>query len=177
MPRNLEIKARLSSIEFGVSKALAAGARYEGVLHQIDTYFNVSHDRLKLREEDSGKGELIYYKRGEESNQRVSQFEIYQCDDVATLKSILKKAYGVRSTVDKKRLLYMLDEARIHLDTVKELGLFLEFETFIQSDVEKARVSLEMLIRHFGIREEDFVRQSYVDSMEEKQQESVKPAC
>ena len=52
--RNVELKAHDPEPARTLERALAAGARDEGLLRQRDTYFTVAHGRLKLREEDPG---------------------------------------------------------------------------------------------------------------------------
>ena len=47
---NVEIKARVDSGEEVKQLLEAAQARFEGVDHQIDTYFNTPNGRLKLRQ-------------------------------------------------------------------------------------------------------------------------------
>ena len=60
---NIEIKARYPDLDRGKKLAKAAGASYEGVLRQVDTYFIVANGRLKLREINGERSELIYYER------------------------------------------------------------------------------------------------------------------
>lgn len=63
MARNVEIKARLSSVE-GVRRALASLASGPPqVLQQVDTFFHVPQGRLKVRAFPDGTGELISYHR------------------------------------------------------------------------------------------------------------------
>jgi adenylate cyclase class IV len=77
MPTNLEIKARLDNISQAIEIAEALPSEFSIELKQMDTYFSISEGRLKLREINNTYAELIYYIRSEESNERVSNFEIY----------------------------------------------------------------------------------------------------
>ena len=61
--RNVELKAHDPDPARTLERALAAGARDEGLLRQRDTYFHVAAGRLKLREEDPGGATLIAYER------------------------------------------------------------------------------------------------------------------
>ncbi len=63
MAQNVEIKAR--SVDFAGQMEIArslSGVEPE-VIHQEDTFFNVSTGRLKLRVFSPDSGELIYYLR------------------------------------------------------------------------------------------------------------------
>ena len=62
MPKNVEIKARCEDPRQIRDYLLSHHAIFKGIDHQRDTYFNVSHGRLKLRQ---GKIEnaLIHYQR------------------------------------------------------------------------------------------------------------------
>ena len=48
--RNVELKARIASLEDATRAAEKIGATFEGVLEQVDTYFRANEGRLKLRE-------------------------------------------------------------------------------------------------------------------------------
>jgi adenylate cyclase, class 2 len=49
-------------------------------------------------------------------------------DQVAELRAALSSALGIKVVVAKKRSLFLWNEVRIHLDEVKGLGNFIEFE-------------------------------------------------
>ncbi len=48
--KNFEFKAKVDNIEKFERKLLTLNPKFQGLDHQIDTYFNVSKGRLKLRE-------------------------------------------------------------------------------------------------------------------------------
>ncbi len=143
------------------------GARYAATLNQRDTYFNVVEGRLKLREADGKKTELIFYKRDETSSSGMeSNYSIFPVED-ASLKEFLAGSLGIKVVVEKKRLLLMLRNARIHLDEVVGLGRFLEFEVVSAEGAESDRKAdaalLERLKRYaapFVVRE---INKSYSD--------------
>ena len=163
MPKNLEVKARISSIERAISVAKSLPARYDGELHQVDTYFNVTYGRLKLREINNHYAELICYKRIEDTNQRVSDFEIYPSHDSPRLKRILEQSIGLQAIVAKKRSLFIYNTTRIHIDEVERSGSFLELETPFGLSEDAAKKATEYLIRKFEVRENDYVLHSYLD--------------
>ena len=139
MPKNLEIKAKIPNVQHAISIAYDLYASYKGELHQIDTYFNVHHGRLKLREILNDHFELIYYERNEESQQRLSTFELYPVVDVNHMKKMLTQANGVIGIVEKRRTLFIYKNTRIHVDEVQRLGTFLEFETAVTETEEDAK--------------------------------------
>jgi adenylate cyclase class IV len=62
MALNIEIKAKTSDLEFIRDYLKTNKAEFKGTDFQVDTYFNVSHGRLKLREGNI-ENNLIYYER------------------------------------------------------------------------------------------------------------------
>lgn len=134
---NVESKTRCTDLQAVARLAAALGARYEGRLDQVDTYFRVHDGRLKLREIShrtpdrtvSVSTELIRYQRPDQSGARVSSYERTEIGDVESCKTRLEAEHGVRGQVKKQRELWILDSTRIHLDSVEELGDFVELET------------------------------------------------
>ena len=163
MPTNLEIKARIDSIQRSEQIATSHGAVFSGILNQTDTYFEVLRGRLKLREITLNAAELIFYNRSELTSKRMSEFQIFSVSDANTLKEILLKVLPLRGVVKKQRRLYMYGTSRIHLDVVEGLGCFLEFEVPIKSTQEEAIKVCNLLIDAFEIQKENFIKESYID--------------
>lgn len=167
--KNLEFKARIKEAESLESIFTQHGATFSDVLNQRDTYFNVLRGRLKLREIDGKRSELIFYERDESSSSGMeSIYDIYPVVD-PKLKDFLAEALGVKVVVEKKRRLLKLRNARIHLDEVKGLGSFLEFEVVSadggqgKGDDEADAALLELLKGYaapFVVRE---INESYSD--------------
>jgi len=168
MPINLEIKARISDPKSAMKIARSINAQRVGSLDQKDTYYQVLHGRLKLRQHGNGRSELIFYNRREKSYQRKSKFQIYPLDDSAQLHDLLRQALGVVGVVEKKRRLFLFKGTRIHIDDVKELGSFLEFEAPVKSDLTSAKNALNFLIDKFHIHQQDFITGSYIDYLLKK---------
>ncbi len=163
MSKNLEVKARILDIDRAIQIIEAIPAAYKGELHQVDTYFNVLHGRLKLREILHEHTELIYYSRHERERERVSNFEIYPCNDAPHLKKLLSQALGIKAVVSKVRKLFMYKTTRIHVDKVKNLGTFLELETPFVLEAKIAKKQTRFLVQKFGIKRENFILKSYLD--------------
>lgn len=83
------------------------------------------------------------------------------------MKDILKSLFGVLVTVRKTREIFIVNNIRIHLDSVAGLGKFLEFEV-IFSSLKKAEREIEKLIKHFGLDEKQFIKVSYSDLLLKK---------
>jgi homotetrameric cytidine deaminase len=142
--RNVEFKARDADPAATLQAALDAGAVEEGVLRQVDTYFNVQHGRLKLREQEPGGAWLIPYQRVDAAEARVSEYDVIDAFDAEGVKAALAATLGVEIVVDKRRRLLLLGTIRIHLDEIEGLGSFVEVEAVVPEDgdldAEYARV-------------------------------------
>jgi predicted adenylyl cyclase CyaB len=168
MPRNIELKARLPSLEAARETAQRLATRRLGLLHQVDTYFHALHGRLKLRQIDGRAAELIAYHRGDATEARASDYTIAPISNPETLKQALAAALGVRVVVDKTREVFLYHNVRIHLDQVRELGTFLEFEAVLDDKIDDAagRAQVEWLCGQFDILPADHVACSYADLKE-----------
>ncbi len=169
MPRNLEIKAKIDSPSIAERIAVEIGATFENEFFQIDTYFNVENGRLKLREFDSGFAELIFYRRVEDGFERWSDYEVIRLSDSENLKNLLAKALGVKVIVEKRRKVYIFKNARIHIDSVSNLGNFIEFEVIYDGDEKQCEDLMKFLIDSFSIGHKDFIKVSYSDLLLQKQ--------
>lgn len=162
MATNLELKARISSLEASHEQARRLGARFDGVLEQRDTYFRVPRGRLKLRECAGGTPELIFYEREESAGERWSSYERVPVAEAGPLANILGLAGGILAVVKKTRSVYVYRNARIHLDDVSGLGAFLEFEV-VGAESPESYLLMSLLRDSFGVREEMIFRGSYSD--------------
>jgi len=168
MPSNIEIKARVHDFESLQASAAQLSDAPCQTISQEDTFFKVPQGRLKLRELSPHCGQLIYYQRQDIIGPKHSEYQIYETDDPAGLKSILAKAYGIRGVIAKIRYLYMAGQTRIHLDDVKGLGKFMELEVVLQpgqTDSEGQTIA-ESLMSKLGIEDTDLVDSAYMDMLE-----------
>jgi adenylate cyclase, class 2 len=165
MPLNYEFKAktdRLDEIEYLLS---TRNAEFHGEDHQTDTYFNVQHGRLKLREGNI-ENALIHYHRPDVAGAKQSDVILYQHQPDKNLKEALIAALGVKVVVEKIRKIYFVDNVKIHLDQVGVLGSFVEVEAIDKHGNIKIE-SLQQQCREyaalFNIKESDYFAQSYSD--------------
>ncbi|XP_071590442.1 uncharacterized protein [Heliangelus exortis] len=165
MRRNVEVKARVRCREEVRKAAERMGTGPGQVLEQQDTFFRVPKGRLKLRRTPDGRGELISYERPDAPGPKLSRFNITPTADPDGLEVVLEQALGVLGRVRKQRLLLLLGQTRLHLDSVEGLGDFLELEVVLgegQSPEEGERLA-QGLLRDLGVGEQDLISGAYLD--------------
>lgn len=192
MATNLEFKAHCQSFESLYSRLADLKATHRETVHQTDTYFYVTQvkdaailetckPRLKLREisetrhcvttqDETGEAWLIYYERPNHNESRYSQYQLSKVSDPSTLKTLLTVAFGVETIVQKQREVWMFKNTRIHLDTVANLGQFIELETVFQGQTEAEAIDEHQHVKntlHLGTV--DPVAVSYSDLVMQKQ--------
>jgi predicted adenylyl cyclase CyaB len=74
----------------------------------------------------------------------------------------MTKVLGKKVVIDKTREIYRYKETQIHLDKVKDLGSFVEFERRL-NDIQRDQEALVVLIKQFDLKKEGLVRGSYSD--------------
>ncbi|HUY91482.1 MAG TPA: class IV adenylate cyclase [Pirellulales bacterium] len=163
--RNIELKARIASVDAARPIAARLATATLGVERQTDAYFAGARGRLKLRERQGLPAQLVWYARADGEQAKPSDYLLVDVTDAAALKQALAAAYGVLVVVDKQREIYLHENVRIHLDRVEGLGDFLEFEAVLAPDEEDAAgyVKLAALSREFAIEPPHLVASSYSD--------------
>jgi adenylate cyclase class 2 len=140
----IELKAKISDHTQLRKNLSAIGAQHVGTFQQSDLYFKVPEGRLKLREiEGSRTAELIYYERENIPRPKRDEVFILRIQEPDELKNILNKILTPLASIKKFREIYQYQGTQIHLDTVKSLGKFVEFERQTADDpkiVEKDRL-------------------------------------
>jgi len=163
----VEFKAKVGDHEILRKKLSALGAQQLGIFQQTDLYFKVPEGRLKLREVEGNRtAELIYYERENISGPKIDDTFILRIQEPEELKNILNKILTPLKRIEKIREIYQLQGIQIHLDTVKNLGKFVELERQTSDDpktAEKDRLILEILIAKLEIDPINFVSLSYSD--------------
>ena len=165
---NIELKARIVSLD---TARQIAGSLADSRLpdqHQIDTYFHCRDGRLKLREIVGERAELIAYRRPNESGPKASNYFVLPVDTPERFKEALATTLGIRSRVEKYREIFLHQNVRIHLDRVAGLGEFLEFEAVLGSESSEAESQklVHQLRQRFRISEDDLQQQSYGELIE-----------
>ncbi len=166
MPKNLELKIYCSSFS-GLKKTLKViNAEFSGELIQKDVYYKNEKGLLKLRIEN-GEQSLIKYLRDEEGKDRWSDFHVLKFSGGNT-EEFFNDIFEVEAVVEKKRLLYMYNNTRVHLDEVKGLGNFLELETLVLSGLKDAQNRFNKIIDLLGLDIKKQIKNSYKILIEKK---------
>ena len=183
MRRNIELKMRCVDLPEAHRIAADLGAALDVVERQRDIYVPSRTGRLKLRQAwpddlasspapqaraGPGKrrrGELIWYRRGDEPRPRPSDYIVIAVEDDEALYAVLGEALGVTVEVDKRRAVYLYENVRIHIDDVAGLGGFVEFEAIVDAtcDDRAALAKIERLHDAFGSACGQVVDVSYAD--------------
>lgn len=164
---NFEFKARHENILAAEEILLKESPLFVGEDHQIDTYFNVPHGRLKLRE-GIIEHALIFYERTNAAAAKQSNVMLYGHKPDAALKQILTQSLGIKTVVDKRRKIYFIENVKFHFDTVEWLGQFVEVEAIDRDGsvgLEKLKEQCRYYQELLGIDEGDFIAESYSDML------------
>lgn len=168
MARNIEVKARIDSVESLLPRAVAVAGGVPQRIDQDDTFFPVPMGRLKLRQFEDGSAELIHYHRADSVDAKASDYVRVPVPDPAALREALSRGLGVLGRVRKRRLLLLTGATRIHLDRVEGLGDFMELEVVLaedQSDAEGQRIA-EALMGELGLADAERVAGAYMDLLQ-----------
>jgi predicted adenylyl cyclase CyaB len=171
MSINIEIKASCSDHQsFLELLDKLEGARFSSKELQTDIFFKVKDGRLKLRKISDSKSLLIPYLRADKKGPTKSDYTLLDVKEPEKTEKLLTRILGIDRSVEKERSIYLFENVRIHLDTVKDLGTFIEFEAVVDDekelDIEKDKI--DQLIRYFGIEKKDLIADAYVDLLTKK---------
>ncbi len=165
MARNVEIKARIESIDSISAKAAALADKGPIETIQDDTFFPCDNGRLKLRILSPDEGQLIFYRRADQRGPKESFYLISHTNSPNTLRESLSLAYGQAGHVRKKRILYLAGRTRIHIDQVQNLGKFLELEVVLEEDEapKTGEAIARDLMQKLGVLPEQLIKGAYID--------------
>jgi len=166
MARNLELKIKLDSHKKVIGLLKKIKAENAGILKQKDTYYKIKNGLLKLRSVN-GRYELIKYLRDEKGKKRWSDYELLYLEGKNPEK-YLSELFQIDIVVEKKRILYLYDGTRVHLDTVKNLGAFLELETVVDKGLKDAEKRFNDVVNLLQLDLSKQIKKSYKNLLEEK---------
>ncbi|MDH4393325.1 MAG: class IV adenylate cyclase [Aquabacterium sp.] len=166
MPANVEIKARIASVQalLPLAQALSDDKHLQRI-HQDDTFFAVPRGRLKLRVFSNGAGELIHYHRPDAAGPKLSDYVLVPVADPDSLREALARACGLVGRVRKHRILALVGPTRIHLDQVEGLGDFLELEVTLHNGMSEAEGTAiaHALMARLGVAPGQLLQGAYLD--------------
>jgi predicted adenylyl cyclase CyaB len=165
MPRNIEIKARIENVALMSPKVAALASEGPLEIAQDDTFFACDNGRLKLRAFSNDAGELIYYRRANQSGPKESFYLRSPTTSPESLRESLSLAYGQIGRIRKYRSLFLVGRTRVHLDRVEGLGHFLELEVVLVDDesAEQGIREAGQLMEQLGVQPEQLVEGAYLD--------------
>lgn len=179
MARNVEIKARVESVEAVLPLALACADGPPEAIAQDDTFFVCANGRLKLRVFADGRGELIAYARPDTAGPKTSDYAITPVADPDALRATLARALGIGGRVVKQRTLLRAGRTRVHLDRVEGLGDFLELEVVLR-DGESADDGITVahaLLRALRVDATQLVSGAYLDLLRQAEKKPASKAA
>lgn len=165
--KNVEFKARVDDLESYEKKLMGLEPEFRGLDHQVDTYFNATQGRLKLRE-GTIENALINYHRGNTADAKLSEVILYKHKTDPALKAILSQQMGVKVVVDKKRKIYFMENVKFHFDEVEGLGKFLEVEAIDETGkmtIEFLEKQCQYYFEFFELDKNNLQSDSYSDML------------
>ena len=165
MSLNIEIKSVISDCESTKERLENLGIKEAYTMYQRDIFYQVPFGRLKLRSINSNQHELIIYFRHNSKKPRPSKYHRIHTNYPDLINNVLTRIFGIRGIVEKKRLLFLQNNIRFHIDQVKNLGNYFEIEYIIgDSGLEAyARERVNSLLSLLEISERQLVSESYID--------------
>ncbi len=161
--RSVEVKHELRDPALAEAILRRLGAMHVSTCEQTDTYFRVTDGRLKKREAPGEPTEWIFYHREDTTRPRVSRFAIYS--HAEAMGRFGSRGLPAWRVVRKRRSLWLRGPVRVHVDRVRGLGDFVEFEAMVtkrQPPTECARLVEEVRSRFLPLLGEA-VSRSYSD--------------
>ncbi len=166
MPLNLELKVKLSSHAEIKDSLNLINAGFVKTLNQKDIYYKTGSGLLKLRIEN-GEQSIIKYLRDESGSDRFSNYEVLHFSD-GDAEKFFNDIFQIETVVEKKRLLYLYDNTRVHLDEVTGLGNFLELETLVLDGKDDAKKRYKTIIKLLSLDRYEAIKMSYRDLIMKK---------
>lgn len=177
--REIEVKARVGSLQDVIGKLLQDGVRVSEPVHQRDEVFGLpgvpgdsdnSEPWLRIRTETkNAQTKIIYTLKKSVTNQLDSiehETEVTDADELRQI--ILQSGFEPYSDVVKTRRKAKVGDIEICIDSVEELGDFVEAEklTDEQADYDAVTAELWQLLERYGVNRSDQVTDGYDTMME-----------
>ena len=166
----IELKVRVPSLDPVRRRLVGHNARFFGRIHEHDVYYNAPHRDFGMTDEAvrvryTNDHAVITYKGAkikasalkarEELNTAVEYGEVFE--------AILDRLGFTRTAeVNKWRENYQLGDTAISLDSVEELGTFVEIEVMAEGDDKVASAQIETISKEIGIQGEPILA-SYLE--------------
>ena len=130
--QNVDFKCELRDPELARLALKRFGSVCAATVTHLDTYFRVPDGRLMRREAEGEPVEYVLYHRVDRPMPTISKFTILT-EEEARLR-LGESDPPVWVEVEKQREIWLLKNARIHLDRVLGLGWFIEIDVLVTKD-------------------------------------------
>jgi adenylate cyclase, class 2 len=163
---DFSIKARCSVPEKIESKLDELNARFVGEDHQTDTYYHVPIGKLKMRRGNI-ENFLTHYLREPDGEKLKTRVFLYEQNPPESLLNQYIRSREIGKVV-KRRKIYWIGNVKFHVDRFDHDRSFVEIEAI---DVDGSlgddtiRQQAENYIALLSIRDEDIIRESYIDML------------
>ena len=172
----VEVKARLNNREEVLKKLESMGCVWGEELHQIDDIFSkdseissYAKDRPVLRIRDENGKFVFTLKMDQSSKQDCIEHELEIGNKFEMEKILNILGFQTEVTVDKVRIKTKYNDIEVVLDTVKDLGEFIEAEKMTNEADPEARKKIQEELYEFletlGVGKEDLVIDGKYDIM------------
>ncbi|MDP8011250.1 MAG: class IV adenylate cyclase [Thermoplasmata archaeon] len=160
----IEIKAKIDSLDKIERKIVEKNATFLKMIEQIDYYYNhpcrdfkKTDEALRIRYENDEY--FITYKGPKIDLETKSRKEIEVKSEKNILEILENLGFKLAGKVKKIRKIYKLNDLEICLDNVENLGYFIEIETF--GNLEKGKEKILELAKSLGLN--NLERRSYFE--------------
>jgi adenylate cyclase, class 2 len=173
----VEVKASVDDFSAVKNKLINIGAVRIKKEHQMDVYYNAPHkdfgqtdEALRIREiPDNGEKRIILTYKGakmDKVSKTRKEIEVDVSDAENTGLILENLGFRRAATVKKDRVIYHLGKFIVTLDTVYNVGNFVEIETDVNEDEDTGESIKKIfdIYKKLGI-EEGFERRSYLELM------------
>ncbi|MBI2631085.1 class IV adenylate cyclase [Candidatus Nomurabacteria bacterium] len=180
----VEVKARLKNREAVIKKLNDFGCKFGEELHQVDHIFNqegvdfpppLNSPVLRVRKQNDIYLFTLKISQGNRTDSLEREIEIKDGEKMIEILKLIKWKETI--LVDKKRIKTNVKDMEIVLDTVKDLGEFIEAEKIVvnesQEDRKKIQEELFDFLETLGIPKEDHVVGGKYDIMLEEVYEKL----
>jgi adenylate cyclase class 2 len=178
-----EVELKLRAGHEAVRERLSTlGAENAGTVTQVDTYYDAPHcdfaetdEALRIRREETADGSTtrVTYKgplvETASKSRREVETGVADADDFDSILNAL--GFSPAAVVEKERERYRLDDYTVTLDTVTDLGEFVEIERHApEADLETTRRGAADRLRDLGLDPDEQIRTSYLGLLLDSQQ-------
>lgn len=168
MAIEIEAKMRIDGMEEITQRLRAEGASYVGTVTERNTYFDTPEASLKSADEglrvrtelqphDNSTRVVVTYKGPRQAGPFKTRREIeFTVSDADAAESLFDALHYIKVlTFEKRRQTWRLDHCEVVLDTLPELGHFLEIEGPGEAAVDVVR-------RRLGLEDHPLITTSYL---------------